>query len=247
MPIGKWLREPMALAPGFCPDCYAPMGVCWSAEAASSFQRTIARETFELWCPGCQSAEGFYRADRRLVAFIGEVRPAVSEVDQPAPVTVWVRPGCALEPRRLASVLADFDRLAQARDIHARNPGQWGLEPREDGQLWAPWCPSDLPEGPRYGQPLPYVEGQVGASRMHPDRACLICDTPLVVGDSCWRPKRPESGLARVGWSQWAATTALVCVPCAEQAKARGVPKPDPELEDRGLRLVTADDVLDHA
>jgi len=34
-----------------------------------------------------------------------------------------------------------------------------------------------------------------------------------------------------------------MCVPCATQAKARGVPKS--ELEDRGLRLVTAEDVLD--
>src|SRR5690606_36186843 len=109
-----------------------------------------------------------------------------------------------------------FKALAQARQTYAEKPGEWVLALREDGTLWAPWCPIADAWRPRSGTPLPYKEVTLGTARQ--TRICAACLEPLANGARAWRPYNPGSTLGSACWPSDAHQRACVCEPCARAA-----------------------------
>lgn len=220
-----WLKAQWALRPTPCNDCRKPRSVVYTEWHAT--RKESAGHQWGLLCWHCHPPESVssWLADALNWLIIGECRSRplrLLEVGERVPkerVVVWHRPGTELDLEHLADTLRGLERLAWAREMDARKPGPWQLQLRDDGQLWAPWCPvSRLRDGPA----LPYRKSVLRASRSR--RRCVACNARVEAGETVWRPYKAGGTVHACGWPSDAYQTAIVCQRCVDQF--RGQQKP---------------------
>jgi hypothetical protein len=224
---GDWLKKPWAVVPARCKRCHLPKLVC----AYFGIGRLH-------WSATCWCDTGTNAVNPSVLWLVSEVRPPLMDASESSGPNVSIWSNGTIPRRMLADVLMDFAMLDKAREIWREKPGSWVLELREDGQLWAPWCPIDTCMGMRKGKPLPYRESRLMASKY--PRACVACAKPLTAGDRVWRPHNPNSTVSAAGWVSDAHQAAIVCEACATAAMQRGSPVPGPKPAVH-LRLVAED------
>lgn len=225
--LDQWLETRWALAPSPCRKCKGPSSVMWWAKVPSADGPGNAG--FWTWCPTCTPIDKVPYKYRDAAAFVGEIRQPLTEVltgpdyvrGKRPPLAIWTWPGVPVDADELAAVVRSLGDLAHAREVYVRKPGEWTLAMRDDGSLWAPWCPINEHWRPRHGEPLPYRESRIGASRT--PRICVTCLTPLVAGETVWRPYNPGSTVAMAGWPSDAHQRACVCHECARKVIAKVV------------------------
>jgi hypothetical protein len=243
--INDWLKMSWALTPKRCKHCHRVKSVAWWRQPDSK-----AGQAWWTWCPECVPLNSLSAKHPGLVAWIGEVRPTVDEAHTPRVVggcylgppprlAIWMLPEYPITTDDISSVMSSFNQLSHARETHAHKPGEWALELRDDGKLWAPWCPINWHYSPRRGDPLPYRETKLAVSKR--DRACVSCRAPLAAGAKVWRPYKPGGTVRDADWSVDAHHHACVCEPCARKAIMKGVPANDGGTVYGPLRVVGKD------
>jgi hypothetical protein len=243
--IDKWLSWTWAMVPKRCTHCRRPKCVAWWRQPDHE-----RGQAWWSWCPDCFPLRSLSTKFPGIVAWIGEVRPLAEEAQPeravggchlgPSPhIAVWMLDGYPMTAHEIGEVLSSFNQLAHARETYVRKPGEWALELREDGQLWAPWCPINNHWSPRRGDPLPYRESTLCESKRQ--RVCVSCIAPLVAGMKVWRPYKPGGTVRDADWSTDAHHHACVCEPCARAVFMKGVPANDGGTVYGPLRVVGKD------
>lgn len=241
--IDQWLRATWALVPPRCDHCGRSKSVSAAAHDGQD------QCDWGSWCPTCEDPRAPAEHLRVLPSvrwIIGEVRPIAVEAGgwssghPDLDLMVWARPGVTIKSAVLGDVNSALCMLARARETYVRKPGEWQLELREDGTLWAPWCPvSRGGAWPRSGEPLPYRESTLAESTR--TRVCASCSSRLSAGDTVWRPHNPGGTVASAGWTRDAHQEACVCEICARKVIMKGVPANDGGTVYGPLRVVGKD------
>lgn len=219
--MAQWMKTAWALVPDRCDLCGRPRSV--AAMGADHVR-------WGSLCTACDHPQALgpgrsVRPDLRWM--IGEVRPLVRAVQdrqgwRNIDVMIWSRPGVAIAATDLSEAITSLRMLSLARETYACKPGEWALQLRADGSLWAPWCPIEYHwDAPRSGDPLPYREATLGYTPRK--RSCVTCRAEMRRGDRVWRPYNPEGTLMSAGWDADANQTACVCHDCARKVIAKGV------------------------
>lgn len=215
--IRDWIRARWAVHPKSCEKCGARVSVAWAL--------TVSAEHWLRTCTACNP--DIHRLTVKgagILVQIAEVPALTGQggalgVDAPD-LRIQVATGHTIVAGLLHYVAESFTGLAEARIWRAKNPGDWALERREDGRVWAPWNPrADLWSR---GAAMPLRTTVLRDARSK--RKCFDCKEPLESGASAWRPDddhwHRECTRGHHGWSR-PGLACLWCPPCVAGVIAR--------------------------
>lgn len=127
----NWLKRKRYLVPAECSECGERKSVVWYGRYENRPKGS--------WGFACLDHTEAALGD--IAAGNTNAYALVAEQPGGGSVRVYQDLGCWLDPVALRNVLNEFDALDRAREVHARNPGTWGVRVHADGSLWLPWDP----------------------------------------------------------------------------------------------------------